>query len=206
MTDEKYTFIEDCREKKHTGRSYYNRVTHGGKVRLPSDNLTKKELRKMSGEAKSYRMNEPMKWDDFKTMPEDLQKAYILAIRDKYHVSDSKIFTELFGVSQKTGSQKAARLGISLGRHAHHEKADLDGWRKWLNGNSQKIAEATIAQATVPCEVGEFVNAAVEAIMPLCGSMTFDGNAQQALGAIGMILKDSKVRLTVTWSVAEGDM
>lgn len=156
----------------------------------------------MSGEAKSYRMNEPMKWDDFKTMPEDLQKAYILAIRDKYHVSDSKIFTELFGVSQKTGSQTAARLGISLGRHAHHEKADLSGWRKWLNGNSQEIAEATIAQETVPC----FVGASSESIMPLCGSMTFDGNAQQALGAIGMILKDSNVRLTVTWSVAEGDV
>lgn len=254
MTDEKFTFIEDCRDKKHTARSYYNRVTHGGKVRLPSDNLTQKELRQMSGEVKTYRMNSPMKFEEFRAMPEDLQKAYIQAIRDKYHVSDTKIFTEMLGISQSYGKKIVGKLGIGTGRGVSRGIPDLEGWRKWLRGAAEteeaveqesapfdeleeepivpaepakaivtdgfaeKVAEAFARVSESTKNVGRALNCVcdrleeavaekcVESIVPMSGSLTFDGNAKQALDTIGMILKDANVRLTVTWSVSDGDV
>lgn len=86
MTDEKFTFVEDVKEKKIASRSARNRIAHtgkGGKVRFPHDNLTRKELEAMNGELRVYRMNDPMKWEDFKTMPVDLQVQYIKAIRNR---------------------------------------------------------------------------------------------------------------------------
>ena len=63
MKDETYAFISDVKEKGFTARSARHTRTHcgkGGRVRLPSDNLSKKELEKLNGECKSFRLNDPM--------------------------------------------------------------------------------------------------------------------------------------------------
>lgn len=62
MTDERFTFIEDCKDKKRTARGAHNKRTHcgkGGAVMFPSDYLTTKEKKAMNGECKAYRMNDP---------------------------------------------------------------------------------------------------------------------------------------------------
>ena len=82
MDDEKYVFFQDVREKKVTGYSARKQRSHCGKAgcKLPSDYLTKKEIKNMSGEVKSYRLNEPMTYAEFRLMPEDLQKTYIILL------------------------------------------------------------------------------------------------------------------------------
>ena len=60
MKDEEYLFHQTCREQKNIARSARNKRTHngkGGRVKFPSDYMTKKELQKMNGEVKSYRLN-----------------------------------------------------------------------------------------------------------------------------------------------------
>lgn len=52
MKDEEYIFRQESREKAITARGAHNRRTHcgkGGRVKLPSDYMTKKELEKMNG-------------------------------------------------------------------------------------------------------------------------------------------------------------
>ena len=191
MTDEKFTFIQDCRDKKHTARSYSNRVTHGGKVRLPSDHLTQKELRQMSGEVKSYRMNEPMKWKEFKAMPEDLQKAYILAIRSKYRVSDTKIFVELFGISQSNGKKVIAKLGIGTGRGVSRGEPDLEGWRKWLRGTDEpeEVVESVVEQEAEPFD--EFEEEPIVPAEPARAIFT-DGFAEKVAEAFAKVSESTK--------------
>lgn len=77
MTDERYTFIEDVKEKKRTARGYYNKVRQGGRMKLPSDYLTAKEKKTLNGEVKTYSMNEKIPWKEFKFIPADIQKEYI---------------------------------------------------------------------------------------------------------------------------------
>ena len=89
MKDETYLFVSDMKDKKVTARSARNKRTHcgkGGRVRFPSDNLSKKELQKMNGECKAYRLNDPMGWKEFKAMPDDLKITYIKLLRKEFNV------------------------------------------------------------------------------------------------------------------------
>ena len=136
MTDEKFTFIEDLREKKKTATGAHHKRTHcgkGGAIRFPSDYMTKKEREAMNGEVKSYKLNDPMSWKEFKAMPDDIKIAYIKALRQRYNVSDTAL-AGMFGVSQPVVSKEMRRLDTgSCGRGAN-TKWDADGWYAWLNG------------------------------------------------------------------------
>jgi hypothetical protein len=218
MTDEKFTFIEDLRDKKRTATGAHHKRTHcgkGGAVKFPSDFMTKKELRAMNGEVKSYKLNEPMTWAEFKAMPDDIKVTYIKALRGKYNVSDSKIF-EMMGVAQAVGQREIARLGIGIGRGMRNGKAkwDVEGWCAFVNG-VPKI-EKCVADSEKPVEECEPVPADLKfakmeytepkcepttMVAPRCGTMCFEGNARLALATVGWMLDDANVHLSVTWEV-----
>ena len=134
MTEVEKDFHQDCRAKKSVAASARSRRTHagkGGKVRLPSDNLTKKELEKMNGECKAYRLNSPMKWAEFKSLPDDLKVAYIKMLREKYNAPTKEI-TAMMGVSEFSYGEVMRKLGFA-------DKPGLrrkvtDEWFAWLAG------------------------------------------------------------------------
>lgn len=161
MTDEKFVFVSDVADKKRTARGSHNKRSHcgkGGRVRLPSDNMTRKELNAMNSEVKSYHMNDPMTWKEFKSMPDDLKITYIKLVREKFHVSDTKI-GEMFGVAQRTIASEIIRLGIGLGKRHHHSGFDKDGWDAWRNRTVVPSAHDVLEEiqpvevANEPCEV-----------------------------------------------------
>lgn len=136
MKDETYSFISDVKEKGTVARSSHNRRSHtgrGGKVRFPSDNLSKKELQKMSGECKSFRLNEPMTWAEFKSMPDDIKVTYIRLLQEKWKVPIVHI-GKMMGVSQTVIQRETARLGIVLGKGVHKQIWDKDAFYAWANG------------------------------------------------------------------------
>ena len=45
----------------------------------------------MNGECKSYRLNDPMAWKEFKSMPDDLKITYINLLRKKFNVPGTSI-------------------------------------------------------------------------------------------------------------------
>lgn len=158
MTDEKFTFIEDLREKKKTATGAHHKRTHcgkGGAVRFPSDYKTAEELRAMNGEVKSYKLNDPMSWKEFKAMPDDIKIAYIKALRKRYNVSDTKI-AEMMCVSQHTLSNLMVRLGIRSARQSR-EKWDKDGWYAWVNGVPVEAKEEAFEVAQEIAEAAETV-------------------------------------------------
>ena len=139
MSEEQYAFVEDCKEKKITARSARHTRTHcgkGGSVKFPSDYMNRKELKAMNGECKSYRMNKPMQWNEFKKMPDDLQKEYIKTLRERFDVPVS-ILAEHMGIGSGTLNRymRTLGLGIGAGRGKISQK-----WRcpnefdKWWNG------------------------------------------------------------------------
>lgn len=221
MTDEKYTFVQDVREKKVTGYSASKRRTHGGKrgrVRLPSDNLTKKELLKMSGECKYYRLNEPMKWEQFKQMPADLQITYIKMLREKYGCPNSAL-AEMFGVSSRNVSVYTARnLNIGAGKGKNSGKWNKEGFLAWCNGAPIPAKEETPVEepemsGEEAVEVLNYLGIApvIEEepeeepakVVPNYANMGFEGEAEEVLKTVMGILGKTKVRITIGWTVLE---
>ncbi len=137
MKDETYVFISDVKEKGSVGRSARARRTHtgkGGRARLPSDNLSKKELEKMNGECKSYRLNEPMKWQEFKSLPDDIKITYIKLIRQKFNPPVTQI-AKMMGVTEVCVRNELKKFGLTDGKkRSGRMNWDKEGFYAWANG------------------------------------------------------------------------
>lgn len=211
MTDEKFTFIEDLRDKKKTATGAYHKRTHcgkGGAVKFPSDFMTKKEIAAMNGEVKSYKLNGPMTWAEFKAMPDDIKIVYIKALREKFDVADTKIALML-GVGQKTVSNETRRLGIpstSKGK----QKWDVDSWTAWLNGvpKKEEVPKETlpIVEPDVPKPASEeVIYEPPKMFAPESGELTFTGKSTDALATVALLLGEANVRLNVTWEAVRNE-
>ena len=211
MTDEKYTFVQDLRDKKRTARGARNRRTHcgkGGAVKFPSDYMTRKELKAMNGEVKSYNINSPMQWAEYKALPDDIKIVYIKTLREKYGVPDTRIGKDMLGVSQKSISKEIARLGLSCGRGNHWE-FDAKGWNEWLSkavcapeSASEPVCEP--ANGTTPPVTENAVESSCEAnskVIPCKGAMVLDGKAGDSQRTVESLLGGADVRLMVSWEV-----
>lgn len=135
MKDEEYFLITDTSEKKNVARSARSRRTHtgkGGKVRFPSDYMTKKELKEMNGDCKTYRMNSPISWDEFREMPDDLKGTYMKLLRNKFNVPD-KYVAEMFHICRDYFSRYCIEHGVPRKESGSRSAWDKEGWYSWLN-------------------------------------------------------------------------
>ena len=165
----------------------------------------------MNGECKSYRLNAPMTWAEFKAMPDDLKIDYIRLIRERYGVSDTCIAINMFNVHQTTLSDEVRRLGIDLGKGRRKER-DKDGFLAWCAGVKNpvetepeeapvEVYEKVYVEHEQPEPISDFVPARV---VPVSGDLTFTGAAEDVLAAVADILGGAKVRINVMWEVCEG--
>jgi hypothetical protein len=201
MTDEKYSYIQDIKDKKTTARSARNKRTHngkGGRVKFPSDYMTQKEIKAMSGEVKSYRLNEPMSLSEFRSMPDDIKVSYISLIRQKYNAPDCHI-CKMMGTNTCTFSQEMNRLGIPSVRHPN-ERWDKEGFFAWANGvPAQK--EEPVEEAQIP-EVKPLVDIPIpqqEPVAPMRGTLEFEGTAEDIFSTLNKIVGNGNVRMTISW-------
>lgn len=159
MPDEQYVMISDSIEKKKIAHSSHNRKTHcgkGGRVKFPSDYLSKKELKAMNGEVKSYNLNKPMTWEEFRSMPQDLQIMYIKKLRNEFGVPDS-VLGKAMGVCKSSFSKAMKDLNLSLGKSAgaigkqwlSSEKSSKfsEYWNKF-NKEEDTVEEDSVEDAT----------------------------------------------------------
>lgn len=224
MTDEKFVFTQDVKDKGITARSARSKRTHNGKggaVKFPSDFMTRKELNAMNGEVKSYRLNEPMTWNEFKYMPDDIKVTYIKLIREKFNVSDSCI-ARMLGISQNGFANHVRRLGLGLGRGSGNQKCDKEGWIAWCNGVPATTPEAAEAPVTgeketdVPaCPIPEngadstgggvdmVIQGKAQAATPCHGNMIFECPADQALNMMAQVLGNVNVCINISWNVID---
>lgn len=163
----------------------------------------------MSGEVKSYKMNSPMTWAEFKALSEDLKGAYISLLRKRFNVPDTAIDRSTFSVY-------TSRHGIASALRGKDTKWEKERWYLWLNGipaantaseTADEVAE--IASDNLPEAEYEEPVMLVEKpciLFPIKGEITFESNADSALSAIKEILNNSFVRLTVSWEQLSGDI
>lgn len=127
------------------------------KCTLPQDYMTAAELKRRNGKTATYEMNKPMKWQEFKSAPADIQKEYVTRLRDCYNASDAKI-AEMLGVSGCVVSQYFKRNSLQDGIARRMSKLQCLAWDRFLHTGYVPETENTAAveksaeQKTVPAE------------------------------------------------------
>lgn len=114
MTNEAYTFNETNRERAITRRSARCKK-NGSKsksCKLGVDRLSNKQIEKLHGPVQSWKMTNFYSWEEFKSMPSDIQVEYINYLLDKYGVGLATISIRVFYKSARLLQQHFRRLGI----------------------------------------------------------------------------------------------
>jgi len=104
MTDAAFAFNSTNYERAVTRRSASHRVSGSRSkfCRMPSDNLTRKEIKKMSGSCNAINFEKPYgDWETFKTFSTDVQSSYIIHLVKDY---DAYIYSicEMFDIDRST--------------------------------------------------------------------------------------------------------
>lgn len=211
MEDEKYVYLQDIKEKKSTGRSAHNRRTHAGKggaVRFPSDFMTRKEKNAMNGEVKSYKLNSPMDWGQFKKLPDDLQKIYVKLLRDRFRVPDFIMAEEMFKITKTSLSRAFRDMGLGEGGAGAKTKMNFfkrEEWEAWLHGEDVPVTVENPDPEPVATEEPEAEEQIAPPVytttVPASGEMTFIGDMTQALHTALLLLEGAKGKITISWEV-----
>ena len=184
MSDEAYELKQEIREQKIVANNARNRrgmAGKGGKVRLASDRLTQKQWEAKNGECKTYRMNAPMTWEQFKEMPDDLKVMYIKAIRNKYHTPD-RVLACCMDIPASMFSKKMRELGIGLGYGSGAKSL------RWYGSDSQQDFEKWWFKTKA---------------ITRGGTLETEGNVEEDLKKLMETLKGHNVRLKVDWEIVE---
>lgn len=205
MTDEKYIFNETERERKRTARGVHNKRSHagrGGRVKTPSDYLSRKERNKMNGDVNIYKLNEPMSWKTFKMMPDDIQSQYLNGIISKYD-PDAIALARMFKTTPETVRKKMKELGIKPKKGGYQDPNRNDAFFTWLHGISAESGGA-VESAVEPGKVEEVKTIAElpgRKFAPLSGHMTLCGTPAEIGETIATFLGNECIKCEVTWEV-----
>ena len=99
---------------------------------LPSDNMTAAEWKRRNVKVKTYNLMAPMDWDEFKSMPHDLQQQYIDTLQTRFNVSVNRISQDLFGLCPDALRRHIDRKGL---KHISMpgRGGNVPNWYVWLN-------------------------------------------------------------------------
>lgn len=180
MKDETYSYFSDVKTRGQISRSARNRRTHNGKrgrVKFPSDYMTKKEINAMNGEVKSYRLNEPMSWTEFKAMPDDIQFGYIRLLKEKYSATNMAI-EKMFGKGNGTLARHMKGIGYDV-TSMKSGKFDREGWTAFVNRIPVKKEEPIEAKEEEPVVEEEAEKPAPEE--NACASLNYEAEYEKAM-------------------------
>lgn len=95
--------------------------TGKGPIRFPSDYLTNKEKKAMNGECKTYKLDGPCTWAEFKSMPRDIQIQWVKRQQESYGVN-YRMLGRLFDTHQTTVGKYFAAHGLPDCNGQHMER------------------------------------------------------------------------------------
>ena len=132
-------FDYDVLQKKRiaAGARHMKRGSRSKRCSLPSDNLTPAQLKRRNGPVSTYKLDEPMRWDDFKAMPVDLQKKYLTNLVETYGATNEMLGDMFYVHPTHVGAVKKALGVISNNpRHLSKEKKTIRDqmWAAFCNG------------------------------------------------------------------------
>lgn len=131
MTDAAYCLRETEKERKSLARM--SRYKKSGKrtnyVHLPQTYMSEKEWKKMNSTVETYSLDVVMSRAEFRKLPDDIKREYILYLVQKYSARQKDI-AEMLGYSQNGFWSLSKQL---FGNKSPFQKGQLNPTKAWLN-------------------------------------------------------------------------
>ena len=192
-------FDYDAMQKKRiaSGDRHRKRGSKSKFCGLPSDHMTAAQWKKRNGEVKVMNLNQPMGWQTFKGMPNDLQKEYVQKCVTAFGCTKSD-FGLLFNVTPMTISRTFEKIGINPSLFVKGKRMSKENARKfaaWKEGsrNEGPAAEPISADSDTPKPADLLASSSSLRV-------TFDGTIDYAavMKMLYQFAKDGPVHLTVS--------
>lgn len=144
-------FDYDVYQKKRiaSGDRHRKRGSRSKYCGLPSDHMTHAQWKKKNGEVKVMNLNEPMLWDAFKAMPDDLQKEYIQKCVERFDCTMTDL-SKMFQVQPCTVSKKLKELELNhlFTTGKRHDRAKAKVFQSWIGSEPSVETHPTSAPPT----------------------------------------------------------
>ena len=148
-----HDFDFDIMEKKRIAQGARARKcgSKSRKCTLPSDYLTAAQKKGLNGKVSTYNLSAPMTYSKFRVMPDDLQKEYLLKLRNEMGASQTAI-GEMMQCSYETVRQALMRHGIptNIKRMSFESKLRWDAWLKGEQLNNDRAEAPAPAPSEAP--------------------------------------------------------
>lgn len=139
MTDEKYIYLQDIREKKSAGRGVFGKRT-GSKTRyvgLPHDHMTAAELKRRNGKVSTVKLNQPITYAELKELTPSLRFLYLDNCINRYKARRLDLVAML-GISNPGFGKMIAKLPGKLEFKGGLHKPAPE-WLAFINGEAAEI-------------------------------------------------------------------
>jgi len=153
MSDAEYCFNEAIREKKGMVCGAHHTSGKTRKNGTPRDlDVSAKEYKKKCGKVQKFSINMPMKLEEFKSLPEDLQKEYLDRLLNVFHMSRD-IMAKMFGCSYPTVANIIKKSGVKYpnDRSTRYKKY-YDDWKNFFS-RDERFSNIMESEDTVSEEV-----------------------------------------------------
>ncbi len=209
-----HDFDFDIMEKKRIAQGARARKcgSRSRKCTLPSDYLTAAQKKGLNGKVSTYNLSGPMTYSKFRVMPDDLQKEYLLKLRNEMGASLTAI-GEMMQCSPETVRQTLIRHGLStkLSRMSFESKLRWDAWLKGEQLNNDRAEAPAPAPAPSEAPVSEDKPAPIPYMPCALNScdMQLRGTKDEILATLGTLLScmgDGRLELrTEIFKIREED-
>ena len=188
-----HDFDFDIMEKKRIAQGARARKcgSKSRKCTLPSDYLTAAQKKGLNGKVITYNLSGPMTYSKFRVMPDDLQKEYLLKLRNEMGATLTAM-GKMMQCSPETVRQALMRHGIptNIKRMSFESKLRWDAWLKGEQLNNDR-AEAP-APAPAPSEAPVSEDKPAPAPYTPCAlnscDMRLRGTKDEILATLGTLL------------------
>ena len=207
-----HDFDFDIMEKKRIAQGARARKcgSRSRKCTLPSDYLTAAQKKGLNGKVSTYNLSGPMTYSKFRVMPDDLQKEYLLKLRNEMGASLTAI-GKMMQCSPETVRQALIRHGLStkLSRMGFESKLRWDAWLKGEQLNNDRAEAPAPAPSEAPVSEDKPVPTPYMPCALNSCDMRLRGTKDEILATLGTLLScmgDGRLELrTEIFKIREED-
>ena len=215
MTNEAYVFNETNRERAILKRSVCHKKggSKSKSCKLGVDKMSQNQIEAMHGPVKSWKMTEFYTWDEFKSMPKDIQVEYLNYLVDTYHVSVGAIESNLFHLGGGCVYKYLKRNKLSSrvhhsGMRGRSALSYVDAFRKTVNDAKEPKVEEDVVETESETEASsdDIISYPYEP-EPTLETMEFSteyiafGVDYKSLEAVEKMFSGRKIRVSITLEI-----